>query len=158
MGMPTRERRAPAAGSGLMSPDSHIGKTRGKKWETRYQKPPPPDPEALAKELLRLDDILEHGPRKHGFTARDIATLERRLNVLANIHGAEASLMWENCSELAVICNSIAMGEARGQGLAHDLLSRALALTVKTDLNKQDPERWKLRSQMTIIMIMQQPF
>ena len=94
---------------------------------------------------MRLDVILDRG-RGQGFTTADVAALERRLNVLAAIHGATADIMWENCRELAVICNSLAMGEARGLPLAQDLLTRALALTVKTDVNQQDPERWKLRA------------
>jgi len=104
-----------------------------------------PTTENLHKELLRLEDILDRG-RRHGFGTGDVAALERRLNVLATIHGSVSEMMWPNCRELAVICNSLAMEEARGLPIAQDLLGRALALTVKTDVNQQDPERWKLRA------------
>jgi hypothetical protein len=99
----------------------------------------------LKKELVHLEALIDEN-RKYGWDAQAVRMLERRLNILAMLHGPEAPVMWQACKEVAMVCNSLAMTEAQGTALAEEFLSRALALTVTTSANSNDPERWKLRA------------
>lgn len=73
-------------------------------------------PGAASERAPRMLPLDRHDPGLGHGMSQPLSSVVVQL--LAQIHGASADIIWESCREAAMVCNTVAMSEAKGTPLA----------------------------------------